>query len=331
MTLPPALAQRLPLQVATRRSALAVTQSGQTVAALAQYCGLPCELVPMSSTGDDHPERALDAFDTKGIFLDSLREALLDGRVDLAIHSFKDVPSEPTPGLAITAIPLRAEGRDVLVTCDGRPIRDLPEGAKVGTSSARRRAQLLAIRPDIEICPIRGNVPTRIGRIHTDLDAVILAGAGLERLQRGLPDTGQPGKNPAKDLADLAFVSVPIPVADMVPAPAQGILALEHRADDTDLIEALAGIHHEPSALSAQIERGILARMGGGCSLPLGVYADTDDPSLTTPGGAVVHGFLGSQDGKTTRLTLTYHPDTPIETWCDQAVTQLKTASTDPV
>lgn len=275
------LASRVPLKVATRRSDLALTQSAQTVALIADRCGLAAELVPMSSTGDLHPERALDSFGTKGIFLDSLREALLAGEVDLAIHSCKDVPTDPTPGLAITAIPPRADGRDVLVTREGLTVDTLPEGAKVGTSSARRAAQLTALRPDVDIQPIRGNVPTRIGRIHKDLDAVILAGAGLARLREGRPGAD-------KVLDGLAFSAQPIPVEQMVPAPAQGILAIEHREDDTELIAALAAIHDPVSARAAEIERGILARMGGGCSIPLGVYAAID-----TAGEATVDVFLG--------------------------------------
>lgn len=286
------LASRVPLKVATRRSDLALTQSAQTVALIADRCGLAADLVPMASTGDLHPERALDSFGTKGIFLDSLREALLAGDVDLAIHSCKDVPTDPTPGLTITAIPARADGRDVLVSREGLAIEELPHAAKVGTSSARRAAQLGALRPDLEIQPIRGNVPTRIGRIHKDLDAVILAGAGLARLREG-----RPGVDNVLD--GLAFEAVPIPVDQMVPAPAQGILAIEHREDDTELIEALAAIHDPVSARAAEIERGILARMGGGCSIPLGVFAAID-----SAGQATVDVFLGaSEDQPAIRLT----------------------------
>lgn len=285
-------ASRVPLKVATRRSDLALTQSAQTIALITERCGLTAELVPMSSTGDLHPERALDSFATKGIFLDSLREALLAGDVDLAIHSCKDVPTDPTPGLAITAIPPRADGRDVLVTRTGLTVEGLPEGAKVGTSSARRAAQLKAVRPDVDIQPIRGNVPTRIGRIHKDLDAVILAGAGLARLSEGRPGA-------EKVLDGLVFEAVPIPVTLMVPAPAQGILAIEHREDDTELIEALATMNDPESARAAEIERSILAHMGGGCSIPLGVYAAID-----AAGDATVEVFLGAS-GRQPAIRLT--------------------------
>lgn len=307
------LARRVPLKVATRRSDLALTQSAQTVALIMDRCGLAAELVPMASTGDLHPERALDAFGTKGIFLDSLREALLDGAVDLAIHSCKDVPTDPTPGLAITAIPMRADGRDVLVTRDGRTVDTLPQGAKVGTSSARRAAQLLALRPDVDIQPIRGNVPTRIGRIHKDLDAVILAGAGLARLRKGRPGVANP-------LDDLRFSAQPIPVDQMVPAPAQGILAIEHREDDTELIEALRPIHDPVSARAAEIERGVLARMGGGCAIPLGVYAD-----ISAEGTAAVNVFLGaSGDQSAIRMTEELEAGADAAPFAESIVARLK-------
>ena len=278
------LASRVPLKVATRRSDLALTQSAQTVALLMDRCGVAAELVPMASTGDLHPERALDSFGVKGIFLDSLREALLAGEVDLAIHSCKDVPTDPTPGLAITAIPPRADARDVLVSVDGLDVLGLPDGARVGTSSARRAAQLLAVRPDIQIQPIRGNVPTRINRIHQDMDAVVLAGAGLNRLQQGCP--GMPSV-----LAEITYRAVPIGVDQMVPAPAQGILAIEHREDDQEVIAALTALHDPASARAAAIERGILARLGGGCSIPLGAHAAID-----AHGDARVDVFLGAHE-----------------------------------
>lgn len=308
-----ALAGRTPLAVATRRSDLAITQSAQTLVLLKERCGLDAVLVPMSSTGDDHPERALDSFDRKGIFLDSLREALLDGQVDLAIHSCKDVPTEPTPGLAITAIPPRADGRDVLVSVDGVSIDGLKPGAKVGTSSARRSAQLLALRPDIEIQPIRGNVPTRIGRIHKDLDAVILAHAGLTRLQQGRDGV-------ANALEGLDFQAVPIPVAQMVPAPAQGILALEHREDDHALISALAPLNDAASARASAIERAVLAQLGGGCSIPLGVYAQID-----LNGQANVHAFLGAGDTRPAkRIAATLDAQGDVYAFASSLVAQLE-------
>ncbi|WP_336249013.1 hydroxymethylbilane synthase [Stomatohabitans albus] len=307
------LSNRSPLRVATRRSDLALAQSAQTVALIQERCGLIAELVPMSSTGDDHPERALDAFDRKGIFLDSLRDALLSGTVDMAIHSCKDVPTDPTPGLAITAIPPRADSRDVLVSMAGFDLDSLPRRARVGTSSARRSAQLLAERPDLIIEPIRGNVPTRIGRIHRDLDAVVLAGAGLARLQ-----TGRPGAPHV--LNDIAYQAVPIDVNHMVPAPAQGILAIEHRDDDHELIAALAPLNDPQSARAAHIERSILADLGGGCSIPLGVHADFDDD-----GTATVRIFLGRGEGHSPiRLTEQLDADTDAVVFARDVVATLK-------
>ena len=240
------------LRIGTRRSALALAQAGEVADALAER-GIETELVPMTTSGDLGAARSTDAAGLKGLFVAEIVHALRRGEVHLAVHSAKDLPAEDAEGVVIAAVPRRASPLDVLVTRSG----ELIPGARVGTSSLRRRAQVARWRPDIALTDIRGNVDTRLRKLDEgDVDALVLAGAGLLRLGV-VPDR-----------------ATPLSVAEMVPAPGQGCLAVQARADDPEVFEAVAQIEDGPSRAALDAERGLVARLGGGCALPLGALAE---------------------------------------------------------
>ncbi|TXK18821.1 hydroxymethylbilane synthase [Homoserinibacter sp. GY 40078] len=246
-----------PLRLGTRGSALALAQAG----AVATRLG--AELVVIESEGD-RTDAPLADLGGAGVFAAALREALLAGEVDAVVHSYKDLPTAPLPGLTVAAVPKRADARDALCASGGHDLDGLPEGARVGTGSPRRRAQLLQRRPDLEVIDIRGNVDTRLARLESDdpdrrLDAVVLASAGLERLGRSEAATER-----------LSLDSWPT-------APAQGALAVETRTGDE---KRVAKLEHRPSRLAAEAERDVLARLEAGCAAPLGVSAILDDGLL---------------------------------------------------
>ncbi|WP_314316990.1 hydroxymethylbilane synthase [Actinomyces oris] len=281
------------LRLGTRGSRLALTQSGQVAEALMAAggggaaaaagkasegsSGLGIDLVTVRTDGDGDrtPLRQLGGV---GVFAARLRHALLDGEVDLVVHSFKDLPTQPVEGLEVICVPAREDPRDALCARDGLTLADLPEGARVGTGSPRRAAQLLAARPDLEVVDLRGNVPTRLARVRGlevvgvgtdepvapsradaagDLDAVVLALSGLRRL--GL-------EHCASEVLDLET---------MLPAPAQGALAVEARAgeDSAELARAVAALDDEPTRLAVTAERALMARLGAGCAAPVGAWA----------------------------------------------------------
>ena len=281
------------LRLGTRGSRLALTQSGQVAEALMAAGGggaaaaagkasegsggLGIDLVTVRTDGDGDrtPLRQLGGV---GVFAARLRHALLDGEVDLVVHSFKDLPTQPVEGLEVICVPPREDPRDALCARDGLTLADLPEGARVGTGSPRRAAQLLAARPDLEVVDLRGNVPTRLARVRGlevggvgtdepvapsradaagDLDAVVLALSGLRRL--GL-------EHCASEVLDLET---------MLPAPAQGALAVEARAgeDSVELARAVAALDDEPTRLAVTAERALMARLGAGCAAPVGAWA----------------------------------------------------------
>ena len=215
-----------PLRLGTRASALALTQSQHVADALTAASGVPVELVHVSTYGDRSTE-AISQLGGTGVFVTALREALHAGTVDLAVHSFKDLPTAPTAGLTVAAVPARQDPRDALVARDGLTLGELPAGARVGTGAPRRMAQLRALGLGLEIVPIRGNVDTRMARAlgpDADLDAVVLARAGLARLDR------------------LSAVTETLDPIQVLPAPAQGALAVECRTDDTRVRELVAEI-----------------------------------------------------------------------------------------
>lgn len=226
------------LRVGTRSSALALAQSSQLVALLGRH-GVPATLVPLTTPGDTDT-RPLPGRGHEGIFVSSVRDALLDGGIDVALHSFKDVPTEPIAGLVVAAVPHRADPRDTLVSARG-PLASLPAGALVGTCSVRRAAWVHRMRPDVAVVPIRGNIDARIDRVRSgEYDAIVLAAAGLIRLGR------------THDISEV------VATTSLVPAPAQGALALEARVGDTSTIGALLRVDHVPTHLAALAERAVL-------------------------------------------------------------------------
>lgn len=248
-----------PVRIGTRASALALTQTGHVADALASLGGFEVETVRVRTDGD-RLTGSLTSLGGTGVFVTALREALLDGRCDVAVHSLKDLPTADPVGLALGAVPPREDPRDALCARDGLTLATLPPGARVGTGSPRRAAQLLAARPDLDVVDIRGNVDTRLGRVAPDdLDAVVLARAGLARLGR------------LDAVTDLFDPDV------MAPAPGQGALAVEVRADDAEpgspLGRALAALDHTPTRLAVLAERGLLARLEAGCAAPVGAHA----------------------------------------------------------
>jgi len=269
------------VRVGTRASALALTQTGMVADALAAAGDLRTELVRITTDGD-RLTGSLVALGGTGVFVTALREALLADRCDVAVHSLKDLPSAPAEGLVLGAVPQREDARDALCARDGLTLAALPAGSRVGTGSPRRAAQLRAARPDLAILDIRGNVDTRLRRVAPgDLDAVVLARAGLARLGR---------LDAVTDLFDPAT---------MAPAPGQGALAVEVRASTladprSPLARALAAVDHLPSRLAVTAERALLARLEAGCAAPIGAHARLAGGVLTLD--AVVCRIDGSQD-----------------------------------
>ncbi|MBR7825853.1 hydroxymethylbilane synthase [Actinospica sp. MGRD01-02] len=246
------------LRLGTRRSKLAMTQSGMVAAALTAATGHAVELVEITTYGDTSQatNELLSQIGGTGVFVNALREALLRGEVDFVVHSLKDLPTAAAEGLSLAAVPEREDVRDVLVARDGRKLADLPAGARIGTGSNRRAAQLRIARPDLEVVPVRGNVDTRVGFVESGkLDAVVLAYAGLNRLGRIAEAT---------DLLDPA---------DFLPCPGQGALGVECRADDAEMSGLLAPLDHAPTRAAVVAERALLATLEAGCSAPVGGYA----------------------------------------------------------
>lgn len=262
------------IRIATRGSRLALTQSGWVAARLGEL-GHASELVPVETQGD-REQAPFELMSGQGFFTKAVQEALLDDRADLAVHSYKDLPSAPTPGLEIAAVPERIDPRDVLLI---RPQVFAPDadaflvalGVRVGTGAVRRQRQLLHRRPDLDVRDLRGNVPTRIERLRAgDFDAVVLAAAGLQRL--GLTPVG---------LATGDLEVTPLDPDLFVPAPAQGALALEIRRDDAALAQVLTDLHHPASYRAVAAERGLMAMLQGGCQLALGAHATVTDGVIT--------------------------------------------------
>ena len=253
------------LRLGTRASALAQAQSGQMARALeARHPGLHVELVFIRTSGDRMQRGPVPPAGLKGLFVKEIEESLAAGEVDLGVHSMKDLPAHLAPGLVLGAVPSRADAHDVLVGGPPGGIGALRAGSRVGTSSVRRRAQILAIRRDLAIVPLRGNVDTRLGRLESgELDAIVLAAAGLARLGV-VPPAMQP-----------------IPMEQLLPAVGQGALALECRADDARTRELLAGISDPTAEAAVSAERGFLVAIGGDCNTPLAACARVDHDRIT--------------------------------------------------
>lgn len=265
------------LRLGTRGSELALAQSGHVAQALRDaWPGLEVELVVIRTTGDAHQDKALSAFGGKGVFTKELEDALLGGTVDFAVHSLKDLPSVLPAGLTLAPTPKREDPRDCLI---GSRLEDLPEGARVGTGSPRRRAQLLARRPDLRCLEIRGNLPTRVRKWREgQYDATVLAHAGLNRL--GFAATG---------VADHEVH--PLPVEQCLPAAGQGLLGLEYRQDDAETLRLLSALADPDSAHAAAAERAFLEELQGGCQAPAAAHA------RVVEGRLVIDAFAAMPDG----------------------------------
>jgi hydroxymethylbilane synthase len=235
---------------------LARTQSQAVADAITAATGTPVELVPIVTEGDRSSE-AIAQLGGTGVFVAAIRRALLEGSVDLAVHSYKDLPTAAEPGLAIAAVPGREDPRDALVARDGLTLGELPPGSRIGTGAPRRVAQLRALGLGLDIVPIRGNVDTRLGRVaQGDLDAVVLARAGLARLGR------------------LDVITETLDPLQVLPAPAQGALAVECRASDARTRELVGRLEHPAVRACVQAERSTLAALEAGCSAPVAAYAE---------------------------------------------------------
>ena len=266
------------VSVGTRGSTLALTQTNLVVSALqALHMRVDFTTHVIHTQGDRNQKASLHAIGGQGAFVGEIEAALLRGEIDLAVHSLKDMPAAKRPGLALHPALERQDPRDALVSRDNVGLMDLPAGARVGTGSARRLAQLKQLRPDLDIADIRGNVDTRLRKLDAgDYDAIVLASAGLLRL--GLEHR----------------VSQYFSIEDMIPAPGQGILAVQTRCDDRWLNEIVAAIVHRPTEVAARAERAFLARLEAGCQLPVAAHATADFAAQTL----TLHTMLGSEDGR---------------------------------
>ena len=266
-------------KLGTRGSKLAMWQAEWVKRALAR-AGVAAELVIIETRGDAEVDRPLHELEGKGFFTKEIEDALRDGRIDVAVHSLKDLPTSLPAGLVLAAVPQRADPAEALVTREKgvTSIAELPAGARLGTSSLRRVAQVRYLRADLDIVPLRGNVPTRVQKVkegRDGLDAALLAGAGLERLDL----QGQ--------------IAARLDPLDVMPAPGQGALGLEVRADDRKTRDTLAPLEHPASARQVAAERTLLAALEGGCQAPVAAYCGSGERGA----GSRLYGRVTAQDG----------------------------------
>lgn len=264
------------LRIGTRGSTLALWQAGWVKARIEEaFPGLDVEMVTIKTSGDMILDVPLAKIGGKGLFVKEIENALRACHIDLAVHSMKDVPIVIPAGLAMSCVTRREDPFDVLISRRGQSLRDLPPGAKIGTSSLRRQAQLLHYRPDFVMVSLRGNLDTRIRKLkEQDLDAIVLASAGMRRM--GLIDR----------------VTETIPIEICLPAIGQGVLAIETRFDDRDINETIAFLNDSETALTMKAERAFLRRLEGGCQVPIAAYVQLSGDSLA------IEGMVASVDGK---------------------------------
>lgn len=280
------------VRMGTRRSQLSHWQAQHVAALIALLrADIRIEICEYSTRGDQLLDQPLPAIGGKGVFTQALEQALLAGEIDCAVHSLKDLPVESSPGLVLAAIPERGDHRDALVSRNGESLAQLPTGARIGTGSPRRRAQLLALRGDLTVLDIRGNVPTRINKLRRDdsYDGLVLAAAGLQRLGR------------AADISQIFSEQ------QLLCAAGQGALAVQCRVEDRDFFSALT---HLPSALATAAERAFLRGLQAGCALPVGAYAAVADGALS------LQGCVMSLDGRA-RIELRRQVEAPL---CDESL-----------
>lgn len=286
------------MKIGTRGSQLARWQAEWVRARLAEN-GVDAEVVVIKTRGDAEVDRPLHELEGKGFFTKEIEDALLDGRIDVAVHSLKDLPTSLPPGLVLGAVPLRHDPREALV--NGKSLQDLPPGTRIGTSSLRRIAQVRFLRADLEVVPLRGNVPTRVRKAESGdgVDAALLAIAGLERL-------------------DLGSKASPIDPLDIMPAPGQGALGIEVRGDDQQTRKALQPLHDAASAVAVTAERALLAALGGGCQAPVAAYVGSREHGA----GSRLYGRVTAQDGSV-QLTASADVDSKHPEKTGEAVARL--------
>jgi hydroxymethylbilane synthase len=297
------------LRIATRKSQLALWQAEHVAALLCSaHPGLAVELVPMTTRGDQILDRSLAAIGGKGLFIKELEVAIAEGRADLAVHSMKDVPAELPPGFVIGAALERANAHDALLCTRYPSLVHLPARARVGTSSLRRQAQLLSLRPDLQIEGLRGNVGTRLKRLDDgELDAIVLACAGLVRL--GLE----------------ARITVQLEIAACLPAVGQGIIGVECRADNASALAMLAALEHPASRAALRAERAFSGRLGGSCQSPIAAYASCANGMLD------LQGLVAEPDGSRLLRDQLAGPATDPEALGDALAQRLLAAGAGPL
>ena len=293
------------IKIGTRGSKLALAQANYVMEKLKEcFPDNDYEIVVIKTTGDMDQHRPLDAIGSKGIFTDQIEDALLSGRIQLAVHSMKDMPDTLKDGLTFADPWDREDARDVLILNNYESLKDLPKGANVATGSKRRSYQLLKLRPDINIYPIRGNIDTRIRKLRegladgTKLDGIVIAAAGLKRI--GL----------AHEISEYFNVD------DMIPAPAQGTLAIELKSDNYELLDMVNSLSDREIKDITFLERGFLKKIGGDCHLPIGAYASVTDE------GYELRALFGTEDGSKLACTRQVAPDASEEL-IDRAVADI--------
>jgi len=276
------------VKLGTRKSLLAMTQSTWVKNKIEQkWPDVEVQLVKITTKGDKILDVPLAKVGGKGLFVKEIEEALLRKDIDIAVHSLKDVPAELPDGLEVSVFPEREDARDALISRNGQLLKDLPQGARIGTSSLRRVAQLRKVRPDFQIEALRGNLDTRLKKLEDgEFDAIILAAAGLNRLS----------------LSDK--ITECLDPELMLPAVGQGALGIEFRCDDDEIKKILASIHHEETAICVKAERAFLARLEGGCQVPIGAHATLCDGELE------LDGMVGDEEGmRIIRMRMNSTPD----------------------
>jgi len=297
------------LRIATRRSRLALWQAEHVKARMqASHAGLEIELLPMSTRGDELLEVRLDKVGGKGLFVKELESALEEGRADLAVHSMKDVPAQLPPGFVLAAILEREDPRDAFVSSRHASLGALPQGARVGTSSLRRAAQVAARHPGLQLHTLRGNVETRLAKLDRgEYDAILLAAAGLKRLGLG------------------ARIRSLLSPEESLPAPGQAALGIECRDGRTDLLRLLAPLEHEASSACVRAERAVSLALGGSCTLPLGAYAELQGARLR------LRALVAAPDGTRTARVECEGPAAEPEALGAQAAAELRARGADEI
>jgi len=260
--------KRRQIIVGSRGSRLAVLQAGLVLQKLVRaFPDIEFSLSRITTTGDHDPETPLEKIGGQGVFVKELEQALLQSQIDIAVHSLKDMPTEIAPGLTLAAVPEREDARDVLITASGLRLTELPHGSRLGTGSVRRMVELLAQRPDLDVCPLRGNVDTRLRKVmEGELDGAIMAAAALIRL--GWQER----------------IAEYLPVEQFLPAVGQGALGIEIRAGDSEMAELVSHLDHQPSRASVLAERAFLQTLGGGCRAPIAALGMVSERHLELRG-----------------------------------------------